>query len=106
MIKCEPFIGKPGSNTAGSQPFQMIIQSNVLLSMDFHAHLMTTEIIGFLAGDWDKETMRKLYTKQSRANSFAQVSLYVRPIHVDPLKQVETMSMLKWTQQAPSKHDR
>ncbi|KAJ2963594.1 hypothetical protein NQZ79_g1454 [Umbelopsis isabellina] len=55
MIKCEPFCGKPASGVAGCQPFEMKMQSNVLVAMDFHAHLMTTEIIGFLAGKWDKE---------------------------------------------------
>lgn len=61
MVKCEPFIGKPGSGTTGSQPFELSVNSNVLLMMDFHAHLMTTEIIGFLAGEWDKETKCMLY---------------------------------------------
>jgi hypothetical protein len=61
LVKCEPFIGEPGSTTPGSQPFKLEVDSNVLLAMDFHAHLMTTEIIGFLAGEWDKEAMCKGY---------------------------------------------
>ena len=60
MIKCEPFNGKPGSNISGCQPFELQVHSNVLLQMDFHAHLMTTEIIGFLAGEWDKVQKSKL----------------------------------------------
>lgn len=60
MVKCEPFAGKPGSDIPGCQPFELQVHSNVLLAMDFHAHLMTTEIIGFLAGEWDKEKRRKL----------------------------------------------
>ncbi|KAG2179621.1 hypothetical protein INT44_006469 [Umbelopsis vinacea] len=56
MIKCEPFCGKPASGVAGCQPFEMKMHSNVLVAMDFHAHLMTTEVIGFLAGQWNKET--------------------------------------------------
>ncbi|KAG0233559.1 hypothetical protein BGW42_007394 [Actinomortierella wolfii] len=56
MVKCEPFCGKPNSGVAGCQPFKITVQSNVLLGMDFHAHLMTTEIIGFLAGTWDPKT--------------------------------------------------
>ncbi|CAO3695717.1 unnamed protein product [Umbelopsis ramanniana] len=55
MIKCEPFCGKPASGVAGCQPFEMRMHSNVLVAMDFHAHLMTTEVIGFLAGQWNKE---------------------------------------------------
>ncbi|KAG0261689.1 hypothetical protein BG011_000785 [Mortierella polycephala] len=52
MVKCEPFCGQPNSGVVGCQPFGIKVQSNVLLGMDFHAHLMTAEIIGFLAGDW------------------------------------------------------
>lgn len=59
MIKCEPFTGEPGSNISGCQPFALQVHSNVLLAMDFHAHLMSTEIIGFLAGSWDKTEKRK-----------------------------------------------
>src|SRR5690606_21951956 len=32
------------------------VESNVLLGMDFHAHLMSSEIIGFLAGEWSPTT--------------------------------------------------
>ncbi|KAG0048889.1 hypothetical protein BGZ83_006220 [Gryganskiella cystojenkinii] len=56
MVKCEPFCGQPNSGVVGCQPFGIKVQSNVLLGMDFHAHLMTTEIIGFLAGEWSPET--------------------------------------------------
>ncbi|KAF9158495.1 hypothetical protein DFQ26_007541 [Actinomortierella ambigua] len=56
MVKCEPFCGKPNSGVTGCQPFTITVRSNVLLGMDFHAHLMTTEIIGFLAGTWDRQT--------------------------------------------------
>jgi protein MYSM1 len=61
LVKCEPFTGKPGSNANGCQPFEISVDSNVLLAMDFHAHLMTTEIIGFLAGEWDKENKRNFF---------------------------------------------
>jgi hypothetical protein len=38
--------------------------------MDFHAHLMATSVVGFLAGEWDKETKRKerLLKRASRNN--------------------------------------
>ncbi|KAK9720802.1 hypothetical protein K7432_003904, partial [Basidiobolus ranarum] len=55
MLKCEHFCGQPGSGIRGAQPFSINVESNVLIGMDFHAHLMTTEIIGFLAGQWDRE---------------------------------------------------
>jgi len=52
MIRCSLYSGKPGSGL-GAQPFKVEIKSSVLLVIDFHAHLATTEIIGFLAGKWD-----------------------------------------------------
>ncbi|KAF9930267.1 hypothetical protein FBU30_000687 [Linnemannia zychae] len=62
MVKCEPFCGQPNSGVVGCQPFGIKVKSNVLLGMDFHAHLMTAEIIGFLAGDWDSST-RTIHVK-------------------------------------------
>lgn len=37
----------------GEEPFTFSIKSNVLLVVDFHAHLCDSEIIGFLGGTWD-----------------------------------------------------
>ncbi|KAK5799042.1 hypothetical protein F5H01DRAFT_285037, partial [Linnemannia elongata] len=62
MVKCEPFCGQPNSGVVGCQPFGIKVQSNVLLGMDFHAHLMTSEIIGFLAGEWTPAT-RTIHVK-------------------------------------------
>jgi hypothetical protein len=78
MIKCEPFCGKPGSGVAGCQPFEMKMHSNVLIAMDFHAHLMTTEVIGFLAGQWNKEKKRTyafLLKKLKKKNTHADINL-------------------------------
>lgn len=90
MFKCEPFVGKPGSNTSGSQPFEMSVDSNVLLAMDFHAHLMTTEIIGFLAGEWDKENKRKIIKDhpQSMVFMISCVGIVVREAF--PCRSIET----------------
>ncbi|KAF9350764.1 hypothetical protein BGX34_001005 [Mortierella sp. NVP85] len=78
MVKCEPFCGQPNSGVLGCQPFGIKVQSNVLLGMDFHAHLMTTEVIGFLAGEWNASTKvihikaifpcRSLQTGQNHVN--------------------------------------
>ncbi|KAK3931366.1 MPN domain-containing protein [Frankliniella fusca] len=35
------------------QPFLVSISSNALLVMDFHCHLTTSEVCGYLAGQWD-----------------------------------------------------
>ncbi|CEG66700.1 hypothetical protein RMATCC62417_03233 [Rhizopus microsporus] len=94
MIKCEPFIGKPGSNTAGCQPFHITVQSNVLLAMDFHAHLMTTEIIGFLAGDWDKETMRITVREAYPCRSIETGRNDVN-VEMDPTSAIETRQLIE-----------
>ncbi|CAH1249845.1 MPND [Branchiostoma lanceolatum] len=35
------------------QPFTMSITTNCLLLMDFHCHLTTSEVVGYLGGKWD-----------------------------------------------------
>ncbi|KAJ1735242.1 hypothetical protein LPJ61_000656 [Coemansia biformis] len=53
MVRCTPFAGLPQSNVAGSQPFRLVVHTNAQLAMDFHAHLMLSEVIGLLGGRWD-----------------------------------------------------
>jgi hypothetical protein len=60
MVKCEEFTGRPGSGAPDAQPFSLIVDPTALVGMDFHAHLMHTEIIGFLAGSWDPVKKGKL----------------------------------------------
>ncbi|KAJ1723423.1 hypothetical protein LPJ53_002233 [Coemansia erecta] len=55
MVRCTPFQGLPLSGTAGCQPFKLIVHTNAQLQMDFHAHLMLSEVIGLLGGMWDTE---------------------------------------------------
>ncbi|XP_078411814.1 MPN domain-containing protein [Cetorhinus maximus] len=38
------------------QPFNVAISSNVLLLVDFHCHLTTSEVVGYLGGRWDTST--------------------------------------------------
>eukprot|EP00740_Mantoniella_antarctica_P000604 CAMPEP_0181391866 /NCGR_PEP_ID=MMETSP1106-20121128/26276_1 /TAXON_ID=81844 /ORGANISM="Mantoniella antarctica, Strain SL-175" /LENGTH=591 /DNA_ID=CAMNT_0023512931 /DNA_START=136 /DNA_END=1910 /DNA_ORIENTATION=- len=53
MVECERYRGgEPGSD-AGAQPWTLTLTSAAALVMDFHAHLCSTEIIGFLGGTWD-----------------------------------------------------
>ncbi|KAL0273752.1 UNVERIFIED_CONTAM: hypothetical protein PYX00_006358 [Menopon gallinae] len=35
------------------QPFLITISTNAALVMDFHCHLTTSEVVGYLAGNWD-----------------------------------------------------
>ncbi|KAJ2804367.1 hypothetical protein H4R21_001668, partial [Coemansia helicoidea] len=53
MVRCTPFAGLPLSGVAGSQPFRLVVHTNAQLEMDFHAHLMLSEVIGLLGGRWD-----------------------------------------------------
>ncbi|KAI8341798.1 hypothetical protein BC941DRAFT_414490 [Chlamydoabsidia padenii] len=109
MVKCEPFIGKPGSNTVGSQPFKMTVHSNVLLMMDFHAHLMTTEIIGFLAGEWDKTTRRILvkeaYPCRSLNTGQNDVNVEMDPtsaLEIRHLIEEKNMTVVGWYHSHPT----
>lgn len=40
------------------QPFNVAISSNVLLLVDFHCHLTTSEVVGYLGGRWDTSTQQ------------------------------------------------
>ncbi|KAJ2800660.1 hypothetical protein H4R20_003977 [Coemansia guatemalensis] len=56
MVRCTPFAAPPLSNIVGSQPFKLVVHTNAQLAMDFHAHLMLSEVIGLLGGSWDAKT--------------------------------------------------
>jgi protein MYSM1 len=63
MVPCEKYTGIPGSGVPGSQPFKIKVNKQAILMMDLHAHLLATEVIGFLAGKWDpKERGRFAWT--------------------------------------------
>ncbi|KAJ1665903.1 hypothetical protein IW140_002829 [Coemansia sp. RSA 1813] len=53
MVRCTPFPGQPLSSAPGCQPFRVIAHTNAQVQMDFHAHLMLSEVIGLLGGVWD-----------------------------------------------------
>eukprot|EP00958_Prasinococcus_capsulatus_P009054 scaffold888_cov569-Prasinococcus_capsulatus_cf.AAC.7 len=53
MIKCQILRGIPGSGDSGAQPFSISVAPAAELLMDFHAHLYTDEIIGYLVSDED-----------------------------------------------------
>lgn len=48
MIKCIPF-----SAVDRIQPFNVTVSTNALLLVDFHSHLVSGEVAGYLAGSWD-----------------------------------------------------
>ncbi|XP_074605480.1 MPN domain-containing protein [Brevipalpus obovatus] len=51
MVKCTPF-----SALERIQPFTISISTNTLLIIDFHCHLTTGEVIGYLGGTWDESS--------------------------------------------------
>jgi len=51
MVKCTPF-----SALDRIQPFTITISTNALLLIDFHCHLTSGEVVGYLAGNWDIAT--------------------------------------------------
>ncbi|KAJ2722386.1 hypothetical protein GGI07_003348 [Coemansia sp. Benny D115] len=55
MVRCTPFQGQPLSGAAGCQPFRLVVHTNAQVQMDFHAHLMLSEVIGLLGGHWDAQ---------------------------------------------------
>ena len=52
LVRTEPF-----SSIDRVQPFTLTISTHALLLMDFHCHLTTTEVVGYLAGSWDANTL-------------------------------------------------
>nr|XP_002122392.1 MPN domain-containing protein-like [Ciona intestinalis] len=40
-------------NETNPQPFSIVVSSSVLLLIDFHCHLSTSEVVGYLGGQWD-----------------------------------------------------
>lgn len=44
------------SATGKMQPFSVDISTNCLLLMDYHCHLTTSEVVGYLAGQFDPQT--------------------------------------------------
>ncbi|XP_071791843.1 MPN domain-containing protein-like [Asterias amurensis] len=51
LVECLPF-----SSVGRMQPFTVSATTNCLLVMDFHCHLTTSEVVGYLAGKWDPNT--------------------------------------------------
>ncbi|XP_072032811.1 MPN domain-containing protein-like [Amphiura filiformis] len=51
LVECLSF-----SSQGRIQPFTVSITTNCLLVVDFHCHLTTSEVVGYLAGKWDSST--------------------------------------------------
>nr|KAJ3422124.1 hypothetical protein HK105_001072 [Polyrhizophydium stewartii] len=100
MIPCERYTGKPGSGEAGSQPFRISVHRRVLAVMDIHAHLMATEVIGFLAGKWDPKSNRLEITSALPCRSVEQELHGAGEdrhynVELDPASEVETRELVE-----------
>ncbi|XP_061183924.1 MPN domain-containing protein-like [Saccostrea echinata] len=51
LVECESF-----KELDKIQPFTVSIASNALLLMDFHCHLTSSEVVGYLGGKWNQNT--------------------------------------------------
>ena len=73
------------------QPFRVLIDEDAILVCDLHAHLVSVEIIGFLAGNWDSQTktisIRKAFPCRSMNSGSDQVEM-------DPASEVELRDLI------------
>jgi hypothetical protein len=81
MVPCQRFDKAPAlwhslppHEQKNAQPFTIHVKASVQLLIDFHSHLLNTEVIGFLGGTWDAVTRCTLFSSplvlniSSRAN--------------------------------------
>jgi len=92
LVKCQHFSGTPVT-VALSQPFKVKVNSNVLLVSDFHSHLAYTEIIGFLAGDWNENEKLITIDEAFPCKSLASGSDNVN-VEMDPTSELEVREII------------
>jgi len=92
LVKCQHFSGTPVT-VALSQPFKVKVNSNVLLVSDFHSHLAYTEIIGFLAGDWNETEKLITIDEAFPCKSLASGSDNVN-VEMDPTSELEVREII------------
>ena len=95
MLKCENFLtSEPGSGLPGAQPFSVTVDPLVLAVMDFHSHLLSCEIIGFLGGSWDAEKRRLHLREAFPCRSIAAESGAIH-VELDPLAEVQVRQAIE-----------
>ena len=95
MLKCENFLNsEPGCGLPGAQPFSVTVDPLVLAIMDFHSHLLSTEIIGFLGGSWDAEKRRLHLREAFPCRSIASESGAIH-VELDPLAEVQVRQAIE-----------
>lgn len=73
---------------AGAQPFSVVADPRVLAVMDFHSHLLSCEIIGFLGGSWDKQS-RSLHLREAFPCRSIAAESGAMHVELDPLAEVQ-----------------
>jgi len=83
-----PFRLVPPTNYGANEaPFQVIVAPQVLITMDFHAHMSVAEVIGLLGGRFDAE-LRKLHV----LSIFPCKSIGTRKeCEMDPISEMEAV---------------
>ncbi|CAO3643170.1 unnamed protein product [Cunninghamella echinulata] len=94
LVKCEEFDKNVDRSHANAQPFSLGIDTNTLLVMDFHAHLMTTEIIGLLAGTWDWK-QRRIEIKEAYPCKSLNTGQNEVNVEMDPSSAFEVRQMIE-----------
>eukprot|EP00210_Caulerpa_lentillifera_P000275 g268.t1 len=83
LVECEEFM-KSSENGQSLQPFTLHISAQVLLLMDFHSHLSEFEVIGLLAGHWDRDrrhlSILEALPCQRESGSEDRISVELDPI--------------------------
>ncbi|KAI9304588.1 hypothetical protein BJ944DRAFT_231160 [Cunninghamella echinulata] len=94
LVKCGEFDRNVDRSHANAQPFSLGIDTNTLLVMDFHAHLMTTEIIGLLAGTWDWK-QRRIEIKEAFPCKSLNTGQNEVNVEMDPSSAFEVRQMIE-----------
>ena len=63
---------------AKPQPFSVVISSLVLAVVDFHCHMTTNEVVGYLGGKWEPASKCEDVDKSSTAT--AKIFIFVKII--------------------------
>lgn len=61
------------------QPFSVTMSSSAMAMIDIHAHLSTSEVVGYLAGQWDVTNHSKPQMFMSVVNIFLNQELVANP---------------------------
>ncbi|BDA42520.1 probable histone H2A deubiquitinase MYSM1 at C-terminar half [Coccomyxa sp. Obi] len=94
LVKCMDFVGPAGSGAPLAQPFQVSVQAQVLLLMDVHAHLSSSEVIGLLGGVWDPDK-RRIDVVRAFPCRRALGTQSGTSVELDPTAEVETRALME-----------